>query len=131
MKDKLQGTSQQVLKKDGTIKNWDEDIDPRVIRDRYELFIHEDFPEVDLEEEFDNTFMRIHDGGFKRHIIIYQAEGKNAILRSKRRRGWVETEDCNLKEEELNKNWNAIGPRMIDFGHITLHTNKLKLWNSI
>ena len=39
----LQGLSQQPLNEDGTVKNWDEDIDPRVIRDRYELFIHEDF----------------------------------------------------------------------------------------
>ena len=30
----------------------------------------------------------------------------------------METEDYNLVEEELNNNWNAIGPRMIAFGHI-------------
>ena len=45
------------------MKNWDENIDPRVIRDRYELFIHEDFygqfSEEDLEEEFKNTLMKI------------------------------------------------------------------------
>ena len=104
MEDKLQGTSQQLLKKEGTIKNWDEDIDPRIIRDRYELFIHEDLPEVDLEEEFEDTLMRIHGDGFKRRIITDQAEWKNAILRSKRCRGWVETEDCNSEEEELLNN---------------------------
>ena len=41
MEDNLQGTAQQLLNKDGTIKKLDEDIDPRIIRDRYELFIHE------------------------------------------------------------------------------------------
>ena len=30
----------------------------------------------------------------------------------------MKTEDCNLEEEELNNNWDSIGPRMIDFGHI-------------
>ena len=51
MEDNLQGTSQQLLNEDGTIKNWDKDVDPRIIRDRYELFIfiHEDLPKVDLE----------------------------------------------------------------------------------
>ena len=55
MEDILQGTSQQLLNEDGTINNWDEDNDPRIIRDRYELFIHEDLLEVDLEEEFEDT----------------------------------------------------------------------------
>ena len=114
MEDNLQGTSQKLLNEDGTIKNWDEDIDPRNIRDRYKLFIHEDFPGVGLEEEFEDMLMRIHDGGFKRRIITDQAEWKNIILRSKRRRGWVETEGCNLEEEDLNNNWNAIGSRMLD-----------------
>ena len=30
----------------------------------------------------------------------------------------METEDYNPEEEELNNNSEAIGPRMIDFGHI-------------
>ena len=43
MENSLQRLSQQPLNEGGTVKNGDEDIDPRVIRDRYELFIHEDF----------------------------------------------------------------------------------------
>ena len=62
--------------------------------------------------------MKIYDGGFKRRIITDQAAWNNIILGSKRHRGWAETEDCNSEEEELNNNWNAIGPRMINFGHI-------------
>ena len=50
-------------------------------------------------------------------IISDQAEWKDVILKSKRRKGWVETEDCNSDKEELNNNWNAVGPCMIDFGH--------------
>ena len=30
----------------------------------------------------------------------------------------MEAEDYNSEEEKLNNNWEAIGPRMIDFGHI-------------
>ena len=30
----------------------------------------------------------------------------------------METEDYNSEEKELNNKWNAIGPHMIDFGHI-------------
>ena len=85
-----------------------------MIRDGFELLIHEDLSKVNLEEEFEDTLVRIHDGGFKRRIITDQAEWKNIILRSKRRRGWVETEGCNLEEEDLNNNWNAIGSRMLD-----------------
>ena len=84
----------------------------------YELFIHEDLPDVNLEEEFEDTLMRIHGGGFKRRIITDQAEWGNIILRSKRCRGWIEAEDYNSDEEELNNNWEAIGPCMIYFGHI-------------
>ena len=73
---------------------------------------------MDLEEEFEDTLMRIHDGGLKRRIITDHAEWENIILRSKRRRGWVEAEDYNSEEGELNNNWEAIGPHMIDFGHI-------------
>ena len=62
--------------------------------------------------------MKIYDGVFKRRIIIDQAAWKDVILGSKRRRGWAGTEDCNSQEEELNNNWDAIGPRMIDVGHI-------------
>ena len=71
MGNEQQGLSQRPLNEDGTLKNWDEEIGLRVIRDRYELFIHEDFyeqlSEVDLEEEFENTLMnmKIYDGGFK------------------------------------------------------------------
>ena len=122
LENNLQETS--LLSEDGTVENWDEDIDPRIIRDRYELFIHKDFhenfPAMDREEEFEDTLMKIHDGGFKRRIITDQAAWKNVILRSKRRRGWLETEDYHLEEEELNNNWDAIGPRIINFGHIGL-----------
>ena len=83
----LQETSHQLLNEDGTITNWDEGIDPRIIRDCYELFIHEDCPDVDLEEKFEDMLMRIHGSGFKRRIITDQAEWKNIILRSKCRRG--------------------------------------------
>ena len=97
MENSLQGLSQQPLNEDETVKNWNKDIDPRVIRDRYELFIRENFhakcSKEDLEEEFKNTLMKIYDGGFKRRIIIDQAAWKDVILRTKRRRGWVETED--------------------------------------
>ena len=41
----------------------DEDIDPRILIDSYEFFIHEDFhgdfPKVDLEKEFEDTLMKI------------------------------------------------------------------------
>ena len=77
MENKRQGLLQQLLNEDGTLKNWDEGIGPRVIRDRYELFIHEDFrtdfSEAGLEEKFEDTPMSIHDGGFKRRIIADQA----------------------------------------------------------
>ena len=76
MENSLQGISQQLLNEDGTVKNWDEDINPRVIRDRYELFIHEDFyadfSEEDLEEESEDTLMKIYDCGFKRRTITDQ-----------------------------------------------------------
>ena len=62
--------------------------------------------------------MQIHGGGFKRRIITDQEEWGNITLRSKRRRGWVEAEDYDSEEEELNNNWEARGLRMIDFGHI-------------
>ena len=104
------------------MKKWDENIDPKVIRDRYALFIHDDFykqfSEEDLEEKFENTLMKIYNGGFKRRIITNQAAREEDILGSKRRREWEGTEDCNSEEEELNNNWDAIGPRMIDVGHI-------------
>ena len=97
MENSLQGLSQQPLNEDGTVKIWDEDIDPRVIRDRYEIFVPEDFYETfskeDLEEEFENTPMKIYDGVFKRCIITDQAAWKNVILGSKRRRGWAGAED--------------------------------------
>ena len=71
-----------------------------------------------IEEEFENTLMKIYDGGFKRRIITDQAAWKEVILGSKRCRGRAGTEDCNSEEEELNNNWDAIGPRMINFGNI-------------
>ena len=71
-----------------------------------------------IEEEFENTLMKIYDGGFKRRIITDQASWKEVILVSKRCRGWAGTEDCNSEEEEFNNNWDAIGPCMIGFGHI-------------
>ena len=102
MENSLQGISQQLLNEDGTVKNWDKDINPRVIRDCHELFIREDFyqknSEQDLEEEFENTRMKIYDGGFKRRIITDQAAWKDVILGSQCRRGWAGTEDCNSEE---------------------------------
>ena len=38
-----------VTKQGQNNKKWDEDIDPRIIRDRNELFVHENLPDVDLE----------------------------------------------------------------------------------
>ena len=52
--DHLQETSQQLLNEEGIIKNWDKGIDPRIIKNRYELFIHEDCPDVDLDEKFES-----------------------------------------------------------------------------
>ena len=82
MEDNLQGTSQQLLNEDGTIKNWEGEIDPRIIRERYEFFICEDLPNVDMKVDFEDTLMRIHDGGLKRRIITDHAEWENIILRS-------------------------------------------------
>ena len=76
------------------------------------------FSEEDLEEEFENTLMKVYDGGLKRRIITDQAAWKEVILVSKRRRGWEGIEDCNSEEEEHNNNWDAIGPHMTDFSHI-------------
>ena len=104
----VQETSQQLLNKDGTIKNWEEGIDQRIIRESYELFIHGDFPDADYGEELEDTLIQIHGGGFKRRIITDQTEWGNIILRSKCHRGWVEAEDYNSEEEELNNNWEAI-----------------------
>ena len=87
--DHLQETSHQLLNEDGTIKKGG-GIDPRIIRERYELFIRNHLPDVDLEEESEDTLMRIHDRGFKRRFITDQAEWGNIILRSKRPRRWVE-----------------------------------------
>ena len=91
-----------------------------MLKERYELFVHYDLSDVDMEEGFDDTLIieRIHCGGFKRRIITNHKEWGNIILRSKRRQGWVEAEYCNSKEEELNNNWEAIGPRMTDFCHL-------------
>ena len=91
MEDRPQGILRQLLNEDRTVKNRDEDIDPRIIRDRYELFIHEDFHtsffDADPEEEFEDVLMKIHDGGYKRRIITDQAAWKDIMLRSKRCRG--------------------------------------------
>ena len=87
------GNITTVTKQGQNNKNWDEGLDPRITRERYELFIHENFPDVKLEEEFEDTLMQIHNGGFKRRIITDQAEWRNIILRSKHRRGWLEAED--------------------------------------
>ena len=40
------------------------------------------------------------------------------ISKSKQRPGWEEAEEYNSHEEEFNNRWEAIGPRMKDFGHI-------------
>ena len=35
-------TSHQLLNEDGSIKWWDEELGPRITRERYKLFVHED-----------------------------------------------------------------------------------------
>ena len=41
MKKHPEATS-QLLNKDGSIKNWNEGLGPRIIRERHEIFVHED-----------------------------------------------------------------------------------------
>ena len=36
-------------------KKWEEGLDPRIIRERYELFIHNDLSDVDIEVDFEDS----------------------------------------------------------------------------
>ena len=47
-----------------------------ILRERYELFVHYNLSDVDMEEDFIDTFIReqIYDGGFKRRVMTNHEE---------------------------------------------------------
>ena len=55
--DHPQETSQQFLNEDRTIKNWDEGLNLRIIREHYELFVHHDLLDGDTEEDFEDLLI--------------------------------------------------------------------------
>ena len=72
-----------------------------MLRERYEIFVHYDFSDVDIEEDSVNTLIieQVRDGGFKRRVITNHEEMGDIILKPKQRQGWEEAEEYNSDGE--------------------------------
>ena len=83
-------TSRQLLNKDGSIKWLDEELDQRITRERYELFVHEDHFESSpgaggKEDDGRATpyLIRIMDGGYGREMVQYRSDWNEVICKFK------------------------------------------------
>ena len=119
-------TSHQLLNEDGSIMCWGEELDPRITRERYELFVHEDHfkspPGAGGKEDHGRTFpclIRIVDGGYGRKVVQYWSEWDEVMENFEQNWGWnKESTYYDSSEEEKYEDGEIVGSRSNDFGHI-------------
>ena len=100
-------TSRQLLNKDGSITWLDEELDPRITRERYELFVHEDHfkppRRAGGKEDHGRTFpylIPIMDGGYGRKVVHYWSEWDEVMDKFEQKLGVEQGEYYDSSEEE-------------------------------
>ena len=118
-------TSHQLLNEDGSIMCWDKELDPRITRERYKLFVHEDHftppPWGRRKKDHGWTFpylIPIMDGGYGRKMVQYWSEWDEVIDKFEQNMGVEQGEYYDSSEEEKYEDGKVVGPRRNDFCHI-------------
>ena len=120
-------TSHQLLNENGSIMCWDEVLDPRFTRERYELFVHEDHfkspPGAGVKEDNGWTFpylIPIMDGGYDRKVVQYWSEWDEVIDEFEQKMGVEQGEYYDSCDEEKDEDGERVGPCRNDFVQIGL-----------
>ena len=86
---------------------WDEELDPRITRERYELFAHEDHfkspPGAGGKEDHGQAFpclIPIMDGGYDRKVVRYWSKWDEVMDKFEQNMGMEQGEYYDSSEEE-------------------------------